>query len=69
MSFFGHSGTGVVFGERYWRVKLEISRLKNRLNLVDSLLTPRSSVPSRVVVPQTVFSCSTKNFGNKVYII
>ena len=22
MSFFGHSGTGAVFGERYWRDKI-----------------------------------------------
>ena len=27
MSFFGHSGTGAVFGERYWRVKLVKTQL------------------------------------------
>ena len=51
MAFFRHSGTGVVFGERYWRVKLYIVNLFYFCLEFDKKLTRQYRSPNTTPVP------------------
>ena len=44
MAFFRHSGTGVVFGERYWRVKrLNVEKIQ-AIYFSEILLSPNKHI-------------------------